>query len=412
MSKKTKSKPDDVTYKQGEEVRKTFIAEIKSINEKDFTIEAVVTDESIDSYGEIILATAWKKRMKRYQSHPVLMSSHNYYDLRNQIGETVRMKINKENQMVVTFKYYVGMGNAIADWAWTLVTLKAASYSVGFKVYAYEVTSDWMDDKEVLAGKKPRRTFTDIELLEISHVTIPANSNALQNSLTEGDPILRHISEGIKARDFSKDNTAMNFEVALKEVLIKLDNLEQGDEVLFDKSAEPSNKEVNINPEYVTQMVTLLKNDEITTAERKKLYDELSAEYTKANKTAPDFIPYNFEEDIIMGCSDVETALKLLKILTQTEEETPNESLQTSETIEDDEAGNEIKSLSLKMDALLDMITETKKEEEDSTATIEKSFIADMLNASNILTNKTVELKQAMEETFGQSNKDDGQEQE
>jgi len=302
--------------------------------------------------------------------------------------------------MVVTFKYFVGLGNPIADWAWTLAKLKVASYSVGFKVYAYDTTSEWWEDKEVLAGKKPRRTFTDAELLEISHVTIPANANALQNSLSSEDPILRYISEGLKTKDFSKDVTAMNFEVALKEVLIKLENLEQGDEVLFDKSADTPEVD-NINPEYVKQMVSLLLNDKITTAEKKKLYEELSAEYTKANKIAPDLIPYNFEEDIVLGCSDTETAIGLFKSLTPAVEVAPVVPLEVLENQSEERLTAEINTLALKMDALLDIIVGSKKEEEDDA--VQKGFIADILNASVSLNAKALEIKQAMEVSSGQS---------
>ncbi|HNQ20726.1 MAG TPA: hypothetical protein PKI46_06665, partial [Bacteroidales bacterium] len=59
-----------------DKVVKTFVSEIRSVNEKDFTLEAVISDETVDRYGEVIKVDAWKKRLNRYKSNPVLLTSH------------------------------------------------------------------------------------------------------------------------------------------------------------------------------------------------------------------------------------------------------------------------------------------------------------------------------------------------
>lgn len=179
-----------------DKVIKTFVSEIRAVNEKEFTVEAVVSDETVDRYGEVISIEAWKKRLKRYKDHAVLLSSHRYDKLTNQIGEATKVFIDGKN-LVANFKYYAGEGNEEADWGWKLASkFKKAAYSVGFIPYDAK-DADWEKDAEAIkVGKKPRRTYTDIELIEISQVLVPANPSALQKSFEEEeDVVIKEYSE-------------------------------------------------------------------------------------------------------------------------------------------------------------------------------------------------------------------------
>ena len=167
-----------------DKVIKTFVGKIKSVDTEKFTVEAVVSDESIDSYREVIKADAWNKRLKRYKKNPVLVSSHDYSKLTNQIGKAEKIKI-ENGELVATFKYFVNEGNPESDWAFKLASkFDMAAFSVGFLPYAWD-DGDW--DEDVKLGKKPYRTYTDVELCEISQVLVPANSNAVKRSLDNNE---------------------------------------------------------------------------------------------------------------------------------------------------------------------------------------------------------------------------------
>lgn len=154
---------------------KFFRPEIKGIDEKNFTLEAVVSTKKVDRDGDIVLPEAFAEKLKFYKDHPVLLSSHDYSDLRKQIGEAEKIVIT-DTGLEAKFKYYVNMGNPEADWAWILAKQGIASFSIGFIGHESEYIED--KEKNIIIGRK----FTSVELLEISQVVVPSNRQALQMS--------------------------------------------------------------------------------------------------------------------------------------------------------------------------------------------------------------------------------------
>lgn len=179
-------------------VKKVYKGDIKSVNDGEFTVESVVSDETIDRYDEVILASAWKKGLENYKKHPILLSSHNYDDLTSQIGEVVDIKI-KDKQLTAKMKYYVGEGNDQADWGYKLAKKGLAAFSVGFIPKSYTLDPDEIksllniEDKN---AKMPKLVYKDVELLEISQVLIPANPSALAKDIANiSDPVIKSIYE-------------------------------------------------------------------------------------------------------------------------------------------------------------------------------------------------------------------------
>ncbi len=161
-----------------EKLIKVFQATIKSVDESKKTVVAVVSTKKTDRDGDVIPPDSFKKRIKTYRDHPVFLSSHQYRSLQSQIGEALNVKIT-EDGLEATFQYYVGQGNPEADWAWLLAQKNIAAFSIGFIGWDYE----WIREKndagiELITG----RTFTEVELLEISQVVVPSNRGALQMS--------------------------------------------------------------------------------------------------------------------------------------------------------------------------------------------------------------------------------------
>lgn len=152
-------------------IKKILEFEIKGINPDDFTVTAIVSTKKVDRDGDVLLPEAFKSRLKHYKDHPVLLIDHDYRSDKT-IGKAVSVKVTDEG-LEAKFKYFVGMGNPSADWAWTCIKEGIGAYSVGFIGYEW----DPIEDKQ--SGYVTGRTFTDVELIEISHVAVPSNRGAV-----------------------------------------------------------------------------------------------------------------------------------------------------------------------------------------------------------------------------------------
>lgn len=196
-----------------DKVIKIFKGEIKAVDEAKATVTAKISDQTIDRYNDIILASAWKKGLTNFKKHPVLLSSHRYGSLQSQIGKVKKVWVDEEEKaLMAEMEYYINSGNAEADWGFTLAKKGMAAYSVGFipkdVLRAYDCDEDEL--KEVLEengikpkkGQKIGRVYKEVELLENSHVTIPANPSALQKGLEEEeDPTMIEVLEMVKTID-------------------------------------------------------------------------------------------------------------------------------------------------------------------------------------------------------------------
>jgi HK97 family phage prohead protease len=161
-----------------EKLIKILRAEVKDINADKHTLTAVISNKKVDRDGDVVEPEAFRKNLKSYKEHPVLLSSHDYWDLRKQIGKAINIKIN-DNDVEATFEYFVGgqVKNEEAEWAWVLAQKGLASYSIGFMGNKF----DWIKDKDEEGNERiTGRKFTEIELLEVSQVLVPSNRGALQ----------------------------------------------------------------------------------------------------------------------------------------------------------------------------------------------------------------------------------------
>ena len=160
--------------------------EIKVLDAASGRIHAIVSTETRDRDGDIIRASGWE--LDRFKEHPVLVSSHNYGRLDSIIGEWEDIQVNGK-QLEGVAKYYIDQGNSEADWGFKLAQKGRAAYSVGF-------IPDMAEAKEI-AGSTRGFTgweFFKQELLEVSHVTIPSNPDALQQfKQLAAHPLLKEI---------------------------------------------------------------------------------------------------------------------------------------------------------------------------------------------------------------------------
>ena len=169
--------------------RAKFIkAETKILDEKEGIISAVVSTESVDRDGDIIRQEGWD--LRHFKAHPVLLSSHNYRGLTNQIGEWTRMEVVGK-ELVGEARYYIGQGNPEADWGFFLAGRDKAAFSVGFM-------PDMAQAKELQGDGKTSYEFKAQELLEVSQVTVPSNRQSLQAMKGIGlDPVMEMLVDDV-----------------------------------------------------------------------------------------------------------------------------------------------------------------------------------------------------------------------
>ena len=143
---------------------------LRVLDEDAGLVSAVVSTEDVDRDGDVIRQEGWD--LSHFASHPILLSSHNYRGLTNQIGEWTQMQV-EGSLLVGHAKYYIGEGNEEADWGFKLATKGRAAYSVGF-------VPDMSKAKQIEANGNLSYEYTGQELLEVSQVTVPSNPQALQ----------------------------------------------------------------------------------------------------------------------------------------------------------------------------------------------------------------------------------------
>lgn len=172
-------------------IYKTYRAEIKAIDEEEGIIDMLipVTTDSVDRDGEVVEPTAFKKTLPKFMKRPILVVAHDYRDLTNQIGEWTKLKITDDG-VEGKPKYYVNEGNEQADWGFKLASKGMAAFSIGF------IPKVWEDGD---GDKAPRRTYKEVELLEISQVIIPSNREAIQNIRSKSaDPVINEICDAVE----------------------------------------------------------------------------------------------------------------------------------------------------------------------------------------------------------------------
>jgi hypothetical protein len=142
-------------------------------------VEAIISTGSIDRDNEAVSPLAMAEALPAFVNRGILIARHDYQaNLFAQIGDVLGGTVIDGNT-VARLRYYVNDGNQEADWGYKLATKYGkAAYSIGF------VPIKWVDAEPGAGG--PRRTFTQIELLEVSHVLVPSNREALVTGRSKG----------------------------------------------------------------------------------------------------------------------------------------------------------------------------------------------------------------------------------
>ena len=154
-------------------VQKIITTKITPIEGKDRVLEFVGSTETVDRDGEVIKADAWQ--LGSYNKNPVVQWAHDYQS--PPVGKTLSIE-RRGTDTVFQIQFATSDEYAFAD---TVYKLCKGGYlnatSVGFIPIEYEKAKKQGD---------PSRTFTKVELLEISIVPVPSNPDALVSARNAG----------------------------------------------------------------------------------------------------------------------------------------------------------------------------------------------------------------------------------
>lgn len=150
--------------KLDQELTKQFVGELKGIDTSKRTITAMVSTDSVDRDGDIIVPSGWQ--LDNYRKNPVVLWAHDYSGL--PVAKALAIEITSNGLLTM-------MQFAEHQLAQDVFELYAGgflrAFSVGFRVLEYtrrvdeQAQSGWL--------------MTKTELLEYSCVPVPANQDAL-----------------------------------------------------------------------------------------------------------------------------------------------------------------------------------------------------------------------------------------
>ncbi len=154
-------------------VYKTYPFAVKEIADR--TLEFVGSTEDLDRDGEVVEVAGWQ--LDNYMKNPVFMWAHDYRE--PPIGKALKVW-KRDGQLKFNIEFAPKETYEFAD---TIYKLYKGGFlnatSVGFMP----------DVDKIVEGdgvKTPRRTYKKQELLELSGVPIPSNTNALRNAIDSG----------------------------------------------------------------------------------------------------------------------------------------------------------------------------------------------------------------------------------
>ena len=160
-----------------DKILRIFDSQIKEVNEKERSVVALVSTGAWDRQDEVLLPEG--ADLKNYRKNPVVMWAHDYN--RPPIGKAAWIKTTDDGILAKTIFANTPFASEVLQ-----------LYKDGF-MKAFSIGFIPKEHEDGDGEKKPRRTYTDWEVIEYSAVPIPANPEALMMAIQKGT-----ISEIIK----------------------------------------------------------------------------------------------------------------------------------------------------------------------------------------------------------------------
>jgi hypothetical protein len=174
-------------------IRRVIHPQTRVLDEREGLVEYIASDESLDSYNEVIRADGW--RFSRFQKNAPFVDSHKYDSLEYLLGQVVDFGV-RARKLIEVVKWAIDVPtNRLAQIGWAMTRagyLRAVS--VGFQPLRWlsrwdgESYSAFADQiKELgLDANQVKTIYVEQEQIELSSVIIGANPNAVARSYKAG----------------------------------------------------------------------------------------------------------------------------------------------------------------------------------------------------------------------------------
>jgi len=171
-------------------LRRTIHPEIRVLDSAKGLVEYVASDETLDSYKEIIRADGW--RFTKFGRNAPFVDSHDYTSIKSLIGRVVDFRV-VGRQLVETVQWAKDVAeNALAQIGWKMTEsgfLKAVSVGFWPIIIVRPGEKAWTETLKGV-GQQPdadvRAVYTEQEQVELSAVIVGANPNAVARSYKAG----------------------------------------------------------------------------------------------------------------------------------------------------------------------------------------------------------------------------------
>lgn len=184
-------------------LKKVFTSEIKSIDEKENTLTAYISTDTIDRMKEVLDPKGVD--VSQYRKNPVVLWAHDYE--KPPIGKALWVK--RDGQGILSKVKF-----ATTSFAQEIFQL----YKEGF-LKAFSVGFIPRETEDGDGEKQPRRTYKKWELLEYSAVPVPANPDALALAIQKGVLKTEALKESIE-KGWGQEEVL--FEAAAPEPIIEV----------------------------------------------------------------------------------------------------------------------------------------------------------------------------------------------
>lgn len=173
--------------------RRTINAEVRIIDSSRGVVDYVASDETLDSYQEVIRADGW--RFNNFKKNAPFVDSHDYRSLDRLLGKVLEFRV-ADRKLIERVQWAKDIPeNQLAQLGWRMTEagyLKAVSVGFWPTRWVSKYDSDrgpWLEQLEAIGTHEEsgiRRIFIEQEQVELSAVIIGANPNALAKSYKDG----------------------------------------------------------------------------------------------------------------------------------------------------------------------------------------------------------------------------------
>ncbi len=172
-----------------ETIRRTLNSQVRIDDSPRGICTFIASDATIDSYGEIIRADAW--RHDHFKKNAPVLADHDYR-LEKQIGKVIQFGV-KGGKLIETVQFAIDVPeNELAQLVWKMVVagyIKACSVGFWPERVVRPGDSDWAKQLKELNVDPDARVnciYTRVQQIELSIVCIGANPNALTQAYKSG----------------------------------------------------------------------------------------------------------------------------------------------------------------------------------------------------------------------------------